>query len=57
MSDYENYLQGLAQQQQKTNLLASTLGDAIETSPDDFARMKELSKAASMDLSLVPQFR
>lgn len=57
MSDYENYLQGLAQQQQKTNLLASTLGDAIETSPDDFARMKELSKAASMELSLVPQFR
>ena len=57
MSSLDDYIGELAAQQQKTNALASTLTEALDTNPDEFARMKKLSEQAAIDMAILPDFK
>ena len=58
MSDYENYLLSLQQQQQVNHdALSYSLGEAVGTNPDEFARMRQLSQASAISMEQLPHFR
>lgn len=57
MSAYDDYISQLKKEQDRSTALASSLGDAVDTNPNDFAEMKKLSRAADMSVDAVPEFR
>ncbi len=57
MSAYENYLNGLQQQDNKRQQLTSSLSEAATTNPDEFASMVKLSRAAGVSVDALPQYR
>lgn len=57
MSAYENYLNGLQQQDSKRQQLTSSLSEAATTNPDEFASMVKLSRAAGVSVDALPQYR
>lgn len=57
MSDFENYLDGLQRQQTREDVLSASLGNAVSTNPDEFARMVKLSKASAIEMDALPQFK
>lgn len=57
MPTLDEYLNGIQQRQQKTQLLESNLGDAANTNPDEFANMVKLSRAASIAVDAVPEYQ
>lgn len=57
MSAYDDYISQLKKEQDRSTALAASLGDAVDTNPNDFAEMKRLSRAADMSIEAVPEFR
>ena len=57
MSAYENYLNGLQQQDSKRQQLTSSLSEAATTNPDEFASMVKLSRAAGVSVDALPHYR
>jgi hypothetical protein len=57
MSSYEKYIATLKAEDDAQDRLVSSLSDAAGTNPDEFARMKALSKAAAVRLDAVPQYK
>ena len=57
MSAYDDYLNGLEQEDTKRNRLTSSLGEAASVNPDEFASMVKLSRAASVSLEALPHYK
>jgi len=57
MSAYDDYISQLKKEQDRSTALATSLGDAVDTNPNDFAEMKRLSRAADMSIEAVPEFK
>ena len=57
MSAYDDYLNGLEQEDQKRNKLTQSLGAAASVNPDEFAGQVKLAKAAAISLDVLPQYK
>ena len=57
MSGYDDYLNGLADEQNKKQQLVSSVTQAANTNPDEFASMVKLSKASSISIDAIPDFK
>lgn len=57
MSSYDDYLNGLQQQDQKRQQLTNSLAEAATANPDEFAGMVNLSRAAGIGLDALPDYK
>lgn len=57
MSSYDDLLQGFSSEDKKKDRLASSLSEAAVTNPDEFANMVKLSKAASISIESIPDYK
>lgn len=58
MSDeFDIYLQGLKERDERTEALQTSLSQAATVNPGEFAKLKQLSEAASMDVSAVEDYK
>lgn len=57
MSSYDDYLNGLQQQDQKRQQLTNSLSEAATANPDEFASMVNLSRAAGIGLDALPDYK
>lgn len=57
MPTLDEYLNGIQQRQQKTQLLESNLGDAANTNPDEFASMVKLARSSAIAVDAVPEYQ
>lgn len=57
MSAYEQYLDSLQKEDHGKSQLVSSLSEAATANPDEFARMRQLSKAASISIDAVPDYK
>ena len=57
MSGYSDYLDGLQLQQQKQDLLESSVGSSATVDPNNFADMVKLSKSSEIPVESVEEHK